>query len=68
MCGQPWRTGPGCAIARTAAEQPEARQVSTRARITATRFTNEYQWGDFKGSPDQVMQRYSPGGQHSGDL
>ncbi len=34
------------------------RQLSTRARITATRFTNEYEWGDFKGSPDQMMQRY----------
>ncbi len=42
----------------TAAEQAEVRQLSTRARITATRFTNEYEWGDFKGSPDQMMQRY----------
>jgi hypothetical protein len=42
----------------TAAEQSEVRQLSTRARITATRFTNEYEWGDFKGSPDQMMQRY----------
>ena len=35
----------------TAAEQAEVRQLSTRARITATSFTNEYHWGDFKGSP-----------------
>jgi hypothetical protein len=42
----------------TAAEQAEVRQLSTRARITATTFTNEYHWGDFKGSPDQLMQRY----------
>jgi hypothetical protein len=42
----------------TAAEQAEVRQLSTRARITATTFTNEYHWGDFKGSPDQMMQRY----------
>ncbi len=42
----------------TAAEQAEVRQLSTRARITATSFTNEYHWGDFKGSPDQMMQRY----------
>ena len=42
----------------TAAEQAEVRQLSTRARITATSFTNEYHWGDFKGSPDQLMQRY----------
>ena len=42
----------------TAAEQAEVRQLSTRARITATSFTNEYHWGDFKGSPDLIMQRY----------
>ena len=42
----------------TAAEQAEVRQLSTRARITATSFTNEYEWGAFKGSPDQMMQRY----------
>jgi hypothetical protein len=42
----------------TAAEQAEVRQLSTRARITATSFTNEYHWGDFKGSPDQLMRRY----------
>jgi hypothetical protein len=27
----------------------ELRACSTRARITATRFVNEYHWGDFKG-------------------
>jgi hypothetical protein len=42
----------------TATEQAEVRQLSTRARITATSFTNEYHWGDLKGSPDQLMQRY----------
>ena len=42
----------------TAAEQAEVRRLSTRARITATSVTNEYHWGDFKGSPDQMMQRY----------
>jgi hypothetical protein len=42
----------------TAAEQAEVRQFSTRARITAASFTNEYHWGDFKGSPEQMMQRY----------
>lgn len=36
----------------------EVRQLSTRARITATSFTNEYHWGDFKGSADQMMQRF----------
>jgi hypothetical protein len=42
----------------TAAEQAEVRQFSSRARITATSFTNEYHWGDFKGSPGEMMQRY----------
>ena len=42
----------------TTAEQAEVRQLSTRARITATSFTNEYHWGDFKGSPDQLMEHY----------
>jgi len=42
----------------TAAEQSEVRQLSTRATITATSFTNEYHWGDFKGSPDELMRRY----------
>lgn len=42
----------------TAAEQAEVRQLSTRAMITATSFTNEYHWGDFKGSPDELMRRY----------
>lgn len=42
----------------TAAEQAEVRQLSTRARITATSFTNEYHWGDFRGSPQRLMQRY----------
>ena len=42
----------------TAAEQAEVRQLSTRAKITATSFTNEYHWGDFKGSPGEMMQCY----------
>ena len=29
----------------------EQRAVSSRAVITPTSFTNEYNWGDFKGSP-----------------
>lgn len=39
-------------------EQAEVRSLSTRARITATGFVNEYQWGDFKGNPNQLMERY----------
>jgi hypothetical protein len=42
----------------TAAEQAEVRALSTRARITATSFTNEYHWGDFRGDPRHLMQRY----------
>lgn len=42
----------------TTVEQTEVRELSTRATITATSFVNEYQWGDFKGSPDELMQRY----------
>jgi hypothetical protein len=39
-------------------EQAEVRSLSTRARITATSFVNEYHWGDFKGSPNRLMERY----------
>ncbi len=42
----------------TTSEQAEVRALSTRARITATSFTNEYHWGDFRGSPDELMRRY----------
>lgn len=40
------------------AEQAEVRSLSTRARITATSFVNEYHWGDFKGDPSRLMERY----------
>jgi hypothetical protein len=36
----------------------ELRGVSTRATITSTRFTNHYEWGDFKGDPAAWMERY----------
>jgi hypothetical protein len=39
-------------------EQAEVRSLSTRARITATSFVNEYHWGDFKGDPNQLIERY----------
>ncbi|MDH6580613.1 hypothetical protein [Kitasatospora sp. MAP5-34] len=41
-----------------AAQLAEVRALSTRARVTSTRFTNSYQWGDFRGSPDRMMERY----------
>lgn len=40
------------------AEQAEVRSLSTRATITATSFVNEYHWGDFKGDPNRLMERY----------
>jgi hypothetical protein len=42
----------------TAAEQAEVRRLSTRARITATSFANEYHWGNFRGDPRQMMRYY----------
>ncbi len=41
-----------------AVEQAELRDLSTRARITATGFVNHYEWGDFKGDPRRLMERY----------
>ena len=34
------------------------RALSTRADITSTRFANVYNWGDFKGSPAKLMEKY----------
>jgi hypothetical protein len=34
------------------------RNLSTRARITPTCFVNEYNWGDFKGNPLKLVERY----------
>ncbi|MDQ2815497.1 MAG: hypothetical protein M3Z75_27535 [Actinomycetota bacterium] len=39
-------------------QRAELRSMSTRAEITATRFVNEYQWGDLKGDPRKMMERY----------
>jgi hypothetical protein len=39
-------------------EMRELRKYSTRATITATRFVNHYEWGDFKGNPSTWVQRY----------
>jgi hypothetical protein len=39
-------------------QQAEVRTLSTRARITATSFTNEYHWGDFRGDPRRLVERY----------
>ena len=34
------------------------RDLSTRARITATSFTNSYEWGNFKGDPAKLVERW----------
>ena len=40
------------------ADRQALRALSTRARITATSFTNVYEWGDFKGDPAALMERW----------
>lgn len=40
------------------ADRQALRGLSTRARITATSFTNSYEWGDFKGDPAKLMERW----------
>ncbi|WP_319549333.1 hypothetical protein [Desulfogranum marinum] len=42
----------------TADEMAQLRALSTRAVITPVSFTNEYNWGDFKGDPSKLMQYY----------
>jgi hypothetical protein len=39
-------------------QMDELRKLSTRAEITPTSFTNEYHWGDFRGDPAVLMQKY----------
>jgi hypothetical protein len=39
-------------------QQAELRKLSSRAEVTATSFTNEYSYGDFRGSPEKLMERY----------
>jgi hypothetical protein len=41
-----------------ATQMAALRALSTRAEITSTRFTNVYHWGDFKGSPEKLMEQY----------
>lgn len=40
------------------AERKALRELSSRARITATSFTNHYEWGDLKGDPKKLVERY----------
>jgi len=40
------------------AAQQALRRVSSRATITATSFTNHYEWGDFRGDASDFMERW----------
>ena len=42
----------------TKTELAELRALSTRAQISSTRFQNFYTYGDFKGEPLALMERY----------
>jgi hypothetical protein len=39
-------------------QMDDLRDLSTRAEITPTGFTNTYNYGDFRGSPEKLMDRY----------
>jgi hypothetical protein len=42
----------------TQQQMQELRDLSSRAEITPTSFTNVYHWGDFRGKPDELMEEY----------
>lgn len=39
-------------------EMAELRALSTRATITPHRFVNVYNWGDFRGDPTELTEKY----------
>jgi hypothetical protein len=39
-------------------QMKELRALSSRARITRSSFVNSYSWGDFKGNPRSLMEKY----------
>ena len=39
-------------------QQRRLRSLSSRAEISATRFTNEYSYGDFRGDPGRLLEEY----------
>ena len=41
-----------------ARELDALRGLSTRAHITPTSFVNTYEWGNFKGDPRRLVERY----------
>jgi len=42
----------------TPQQMGQLRAISTRAEISATRFWNEYHWGDLKADPADLLARY----------
>lgn len=42
----------------TSSQRTELGKISTRADISSTRFTNFYTFGDFKGNPVALVERY----------
>src|SRR5450432_3237868 len=36
----------------------ELREISSRAKISPTRFWNEYQWGNLRADPAKLVERY----------
>ena len=42
----------------TEPEMGKLRSLSTRAEITPASFVNTYNWGDFKGNPDRLIDLY----------
>ncbi|MGY1455587.1 hypothetical protein [Streptomyces sp. SS8] len=42
----------------TDSQSERVRALTTRARLTRTTFLNTYEWGDFKGDPKRLMERY----------
>lgn len=39
-------------------ELAAVRALSSRAEITSTSFVNVYNWGDFRGSPEELVEKY----------
>jgi len=38
-------------------QRAELRSISSRAEIRATRFVNEYEWGDLKADPRTMVEQ-----------
>ncbi len=42
----------------TSREMSDLRAISSRADITPTSFVNTYNFGDFRGNPEALMEKY----------